>query len=324
MKMNTSLALAALASVIGTAALAQTDTFANTGFGTGKSAVEERNEDLADDIEDDFERNVDRFGNEGRRLGFDGSLSARGLATDGNDRDYNLGIGANLGYFDGVNGYELNLSYAFSRGEYKNEAGEDELQTSQDNLLYEFQYTRDFNPDLYGFVKLQGSYNGDDEGGSDFVDADGDGINDNEDEAYRRNDVFLGLGIGYRIINTPDQQWAIQAGPGYRFSDFGNIDNAILSGDILEGDGDDINEAAFGVSSNYFQRINDTVFFTIDTDIITSSADTVVYNDAGLNVAMSNRLALRTSLQTEYHTDPIGSRDSTDNRLGVAVVYNFN
>ncbi len=301
------LALTATTAMIAGAASAQ-NLDRRTGFNTaatgtafgGTSRVDELNEDIREDIEDDADRNLGRRGNFGRELGFDGSLALRGSASSGNDDAGNLGIGAKFGYFDGANGYDLGFYYAYARA--RNDDGE--FETDQDSLLYDLQYTRDFAQQFYGFAKLQGSYNGDDDG----------------DEVERRNDVFLGFGVGYRVIDTPTTQWSVQGGPGYRFTDFSDIGDAIGSGF----DDDDVNEAALGLSSAYANRINQTVYLTMDTDIITSDSDTVLYNDLGLNVAMSNQLALRTSLQTEYHTDPAPGDDSTDHRLGVSLVYSFN
>ena len=85
-----------------------------------------------------------------------------------------------------------------------------------------------------------------------------------------------------------------------------------------------MNEGAVSLSSDYFARLNEAVSFSMDTDIITSDSDTVVFNDAGINVALNNQLAMRTSLVTEYHTDPDVGRDDTDNSLGVSLVYNLN
>lgn len=309
---------AVIASFLAGSASAQ-NAFAGSGVGLGQSAVEDRNEALADDIEEDFERDIDRFGNEGRALGFDGSVALRATAATGNDEAANVGIGANLGYFDGVNGYELSLSYAFSESEdrFGNNF------TDQDNLLYDFQYTRDFTPELYGFVKLQGSYRGDEDEGETYYDADGNPI-PVEFDGRRENDVFLGFGAGYRFVNTPDMQWSVQAGPGYRFANFSDIDDAIIGGDLVEGEGDDVEEAAFSISSAYYQRLNETVFLTNDTDIITSDSDTVLYNDLGVSVSMTNTLALRTSIQTEYHTDRLPGEKATDHIVGVSLVYNFN
>ncbi|PZX16593.1 putative salt-induced outer membrane protein [Palleronia aestuarii] len=311
-------ALAVISSFVAATAQAQ-NAFSGTGTGLGESAVEQRNDDLADDIEDDFERDIDRFGNEGRELGFDGSIALRATTANGNDESIDAGIGANFGYYDGANGYELSLSYIY--GESEDRFGN--TNTTDDNLLYDFQYTRDFTPVLYGFAKLQGSYTGDEDEGEQYFDIDGNPI-ELDSDLERRNDVFLGFGVGYRFVNTADTQWSVQAGPGYRFADFNDIGSALTDGDLLDGEGEDVNEAAFALSSNYYQRINEMVFVTNDTDIISSSDDTVLYNDLGANVAMADALALRASIRTEYHTDPVGSEKSTDNIFGLSLVYNLN
>jgi hypothetical protein len=43
-----------------------------------------------------------------------------------------------------------------------------------------------------------------------------------------------------------------------------------------------------------------------DTDIISSESDTVVFNDLGLNVSMTETLAC--AHKAEYHTDPAARR----------------
>ena len=264
-----------------TSVLAVTPVIAQTAF-SNTDVAENRNEDLQEDIEDDFERDLDRFGNEGRELGFDGSVSLRGTASSGNTDTVDLGFGANLGYFDGINGYGLQLNYTHS---------EDDGSVTEESLFYDLEYNRTFSPRFYGFAKVQGSVD--------------------EFSAYE-TDTFVGFGVGYRIYNTPDLQWSVQAGPGYRVADI----NSPLSSDI--------NEAALSISSNYLNRLNETTFVTNDTDIVTSESDTVVLNELGLNVAMTNTLALRTSLATEYHTDPQPGFDDTDNTFGVSLVYTFN
>ena len=62
---------------------------------------------------------------------------------------------------------------------------------------------------------------------------------------------------------------------------------------------------------------------TNDTDIVTSSSDTAVFNDLALNVSVTDTLALRTSVLTEYHSDTTNAK-STDNTFGVSLVYSFN
>ena len=84
-----------------------------------------------------------------------------------------------------------------------------------------------------------------------------------------------------------------------------------------------MSEGAFGVSSDYAQKLSDTLFITNDTDVIWSESDTVVFNDLALNVAMTNALALRTSILTKYLAEP-GTAENTDNTFGVSLVYSFN
>ncbi|MDD9977860.1 MAG: DUF481 domain-containing protein [Boseongicola sp.] len=249
----------------------------------GDSVAAERNEDLMEAIDDDAVRELDRFGNEGRPQGFNGSVAFRGIAQDGNTESLSVGIGSDMNYVWGPNGVELQLNYSYS---------DDDSSPAEESLFYGLEYTRDFNPTLFGFAKLQGS------------------VNDATDAQFR-SDTFVSFGAGYRIYSTPTVQWSVQAGPGYRFADLANVASA------------DIDEAAFGIGSDYSHMLSDTVFLTNDTDIITSSSDTAVFNDFAINVAMTESLALRTSLLTEYHTDP-GSAKSTDNTFGVSLVYSFN
>ncbi len=269
---HTSVILTTLAlSTMGGAVAAQT---------LGDSAVDTRLETLNDNIADDFTRDEGPFGNEARPLGFDGSFALQASATSGNTDTATLGMGANLGYYDGTNGYSLQLSYQYS---------EDAGTVSEDSLLYDLEYTRDFASNYYGFAKLQGTV---------------------DSFPAKTSDNFLGAGIGYRIYDTRDTQWSVQAGVGYRVADLNGID--------------DLDEGAISLSSNYYNALTETVAITNDTDIISSESDTVVYNDLGLNVSMTETLALRTSLVTEYHTDPAPGSVDTDNTFGVSLVYNFN
>ncbi|MDR9427941.1 MAG: DUF481 domain-containing protein [Salibaculum sp.] len=262
----------AMAGATSTAALAQSALDA--------SGAENRIEDLNEDIEDDFGRDTPQFGNEGRAIGFDGSFSLQGSATSGNTDTASLGLGADMGYFDGTNGYELQLSYQFS---------ENEGVTDEDSLLYKLQYTRDFARNYYGFAKLQGNV---------------------ESLPFDTSDNFLGAGVGYRVFDTASTQWSVQAGVGYRVAELNSAD--------------DLEEGALAVSSDYYNQLTPTLAVTNDTDIIGSDSDTVVYNDLGMNVNMTETLALRTSVVTEYHTDPEPGKDDTDNTFGVSLVYNFN
>ncbi|MGR3513596.1 MAG: DUF481 domain-containing protein [Paracoccaceae bacterium] len=253
---------------------------------TGRDSVaSDRNENLVEAIEDDAERELDRFGNEGRPEGFTGSVALRAIGQTGNNESTDVGLGSDLNYVWGPNGVELQLNYAYS--------DDDTADGTEESLFYSLEYTRDFNADTFGFAKLQGSY---------------DGATDAEFET----DTFLSFGAGYRIYNTDDLQWSVQAGPGYRFANFNDIGSA------------DVSEGAFGISSDYAHKLTDAVFLTNDTDFILSESNEQIINDLALNVAMTDSLALRTSILTEYTSDVSAPAKNTDNTFGVSLVYSFN
>ena len=122
-------------------------------------------------------------------------------------------------------------------------------------------------------------------------------------------DAFLGFGPGYRAINTAGHTWRVQGGPGIRY--FQDVTGASET------------EVGFIVSSRYYYAFNDTMSFTMDTDILGSDINTVVTNDAGINYKMSNNLSTRVSYRTNYNTDPAAGLKSTDNTLGVSLVLGF-
>ncbi|NNF24739.1 MAG: DUF481 domain-containing protein [Rhodobacteraceae bacterium] len=249
---------------------------------TGTNIAEDLNEDLLEAIEEDAERDIDEFGNEGRAQGFSGNVALRGIAKSGNTDSFDVGIGTDLNYVDGPNGYELQLSYSY---------GEDDGSKNEESLYYGLEYTRDINTRVFGFAKIQGSV---------------------DEFSSFESDTFVGLGAGYRVVNTPSVQWSVQAGPGYRFAELGDVASA------------DVSEAAFSFASDYSNKLTDTLFVTNDTDVITSSSDTVTLNDLALNVSMTDTLALRASVLTEHHTDPEAGFRSTDNTFGLSLVYSLN
>lgn len=161
---------------------------------------------------------------------------------------------------------------------------------SKDEALFGYDYTRDFGSSMYGFGKLSVVYDAAD--------------------SYKY-DAFAGIGIGYRIVNSDRTQWSIQAGPGWRYAE----DNAGVK---------QIDETAVAVSSYFSHELTSSVFLTNDTDILWSETATKVTNNLGLNVAMSDSLALRTSLTSTWDENPLNNFEPTGHTLGASVVYSFN
>jgi len=261
-------------------ALLATPSFAQSVF-DGANVAGDLNDDLIEAIADDAERDTAAFGNEGRGQGFSGSLALRGNALSGNTDSVDLGIGADLGWVNGPNGFDLQLNYSY---------GADNGTVTKELLYYGLQYTRDFNPDLFGYAQLQGSI---------------------DQATSTSSDSFLGLGAGYRIYDSSDMQWSLQAGPGYRVTQFTGLTP-------------DVSEAAFSVSSDFYRKMSDTLTLTNDTDIISSASNTSVTNDLAVSVSVSSKVALRTSLLTTYNTDPQPGDKNTDNAVGVSLVYDLN
>ncbi len=265
--------LAVIATLSAGAAQAQVFTGSNTAADEADATQTAAREDI-----NQTNRN-DKFGTEGRRLGWYGSVAATANATSGNSDTFDIGAGANFGTFDGTNGHDFRLSLKY---------GETSGTTTASKLSLGYDYTRNLSGRTYAYGKLNTIY---DEFGS-----------------YTK-DTFVGFGLGYRVIDTDQTRWMLQAGPGYRVAE--------------DSTGADFKETAVAASSKYFQSLSANAFLTNDTDILASDSDTVVTNDLGVSMRLTNSLAMRTSVQTTYHTDPTPGLKSTDNTFGVSLVYDF-
>jgi putative salt-induced outer membrane protein len=82
-------------------------------------------------------------------------------------------------------------------------------------------------------------------------------------------------------------------------------------------------EVGFIASSRYYYAINETMSFTMDTDVLGSDVNTIISNDAGVNFKMSDALSTRISYRTDYNTDPAAGLKSTDNKIGLSLVVGF-
>lgn len=271
--------LAAIATLTASVATAQTTAFDNQNAAT--NAVD----DLEESIADDAERDIGRFGNEGRALGSYGSLSFSGASTSNDGETSNdLGVGLRWGTYDGVNGFDVTASFAY---------GDDDGEETENNLLVGLDYRRDFSSSFFGYGQIDAAF---------------DRLSETVGE-YEQ-DVFVGAGVGYRIFNTADTQWSVQAGPGYRV--------AKVVG------GDDVEEAAASVSSNFFKNLTETSYITNDTDVIYSEFATTVTNELALNVDLNDSLTLRTSYSTNFNDQTDNEFSDAENKFGIAAVYNFN
>lgn len=274
--------IAAISGFVASAAVAQT-----TPVFAENSASSVAVENIEDAITDAAERPV--FANDGRVPGSYGSMSLRGTAsTNDGDEDTNVGVGLRYGTFDGVNSIDLTAAFNYTDGKRADGAEVSETNT----LLLGADYRRDFSASLFGFASMNAS------------------LNKFATDLSPTQEILVAAGVGYRIYNTADTQWSIQAGPGYRMSQF----------DTAE----DTNELTGVVSSSVFKSLTDTTFITNDTDIAVDDLKTTVTNELALNVSLTDTLAMRTSYATMYDDSSDDKFSDGSNTLGVSIVYNFN
>ncbi|PRY95050.1 putative salt-induced outer membrane protein [Hasllibacter halocynthiae] len=248
----------------------------------GTEALDDRVDDLTDVIDEDFRRGEDeqRFGFGGVPQGFAGSAALGFSTTSGNTETTDITGAGRITYGRGANAYTFGFGIEY---------GETDDEETKNEAFLVGEYSRQINGPLYAFGL--GSYQYDEFG-------------------TFEDDLFIGAGLGYRILATPSQTWRVQAGPGARYTETQL--------------GDDETELAGLISSRYYQQLTPTLSLTNDTAALYSDeAQWTLRNDFGLNFAITDRASTRISYVTDYVSDPLPGAESTDNRLGVSLVYGF-
>lgn len=264
-----------LIGLVATGASAQTDL-------TGTTAMNDRINDVQSAVADDIARGEDenRFGNPEYRPGLSGSASLGYSGQTGNSQSQELSLGARFRFASGpfVQNIGLAMEFAESAGNV----------TKQDVFgVYDGNYY--FNQSFYGFVLGR-------------VESDGLATMSNQ----IKQDVFLGIGPGYRVVNTEQMTWRVQAGLGVSY--------------LEDGTGDKTREPGAIVSSRFYYAFSDKIFATNDTDILRTDSSLRVNNDFGINFQVSDAMATRLSYMTEYNDS---RAIQSDNQIGVSLVVGF-
>lgn len=271
-------ATAVMMSIAAAGAIAQTELTDLTGV----YGVNDRVDDIQSAAEDDIARGEDdsRFGNPEYRPGLSGSASLGYSGQTGNSESQEVSVGARLRFATGP--YIQNIGMAI---EYAEAAG---AVTKRDVFgVYDGNYY--FNDSLYGFVLGR---------------IESDGMASTALDI--RQDAFLGIGPGYRVVNTPQMTWRIQAGLGFSY--------------LEDGVGGDVQEPGAIVSSRFYYAISDKIFATNDTDVLNTETSLRVNNDFGINFQISDAMSTRVSYLTEYNDS---RAIQADNQLGVSLVVGF-
>lgn len=267
-------------------ALATSGAFAQELMGT--TALNDTLDDIDREVAKDMARSSDasRFGNPESRPGLSGSASLSYSGESGNTDNQNLTIGTRLRYASGPLVQTLGVAIDFQEA-----AG---TSTSEDIfMVYDANYY--FNDKFYAFVLARVQTDG----------LAGKTVNGVLNTNYKK-DAFLGFGPGYRILNSDQMTWRMQAGVGKSYTN-----------DYL-----DISTSEVGaiVSSRFFYSVNENFFVTNDTDILNTKSALRVNNELGLNFKMTDAFSTRVSYLSEYNDS---RAIKTDNKLGVSLVYGF-
>jgi putative salt-induced outer membrane protein len=264
-----------IALMVATSAFAQSEII-------GTDALNDRLDDIDEAIADDLARSNDdnRFGNPDFRPGVSGSASLGYSGKTGNNESQEFSAGARLRYAQGQFVQTLGVALDF--------ADDNGVKTKEDVFaVYDGNYY--FNDSFYGFVLGR-------------VETDGLANTTSETKA----DGFIGIGPGYRIINTPDATWRVQAGVGISY--------------LKDGANNSETETGYIASSRAYYRFSESIFGTNDTDILKSDSALRINNDLGINFQVSDQFSTRISYLTEYN-DSRAIR--TDNKVGLSLVYGF-
>lgn len=262
---------------------------------TGIESLDDRLDDISDDIADDMARAEDaaRFGNPEFRPGLSGSASLGYSGKTGNNESQDITAGVRLRFAQGQ--FVQTLGAALDFAESNNTATKEDVFAVYDANYY-------FDDSFYGFIlgRLKT------DGLATDPDLAWDGTGEDPRAGNTRRDAFLGFGPGYRILNSPDVTWRVQAGIGVSY--------------LQNGLGDSTTETGYLAASRFFYRINDNFFVTNDTDVLKSKSALRANNDLGLNVKMTDAFSTRISYLTEYDES---RAIRTDNKLGVSLVFGF-
>lgn len=249
---------------------------------TGVRDVNDRIDDINEIVAEDMERAEDaaRFGTPEARSGLSGSASIGYSGKTGNNESQEFSGGVRLSYAQGNFVQTLGAAVDFA---------EDAVGKTKEDILAVYDANYYFDQSLYGFVLAR---------------LESDGLASTAGDV--RRDGFIGFGPGYRIVNSQDMTWRVQAGIGVSY-----LEDGLRNSET---------ETGYLAASRFYYRINDNVFVTNDTDVLSSDSALRANNDLGVNFKVTDAVSTRVSYLTEYNDN---RAIRTDNKLGVSLVFGF-
>lgn len=249
---------------------------------TGVRDVNDRIDDINEIVEEDMQRAEDaaRFGNPDARQGLSGSASIGYSGKTGNNESQEFSGGVRLSYAQGNFVQTIGAAVDFA---------EDNVGKTKEDIFAVYDANYYFDQSFYGFVLAR---------------LESDGLASTAGDV--RRDGFIGFGPGYRVVNTPDMTWRVQAGVGVSY-----LEDGLRNSET---------ETGYLAASRFYYKINDNVFVTNDTDVLSSDSALRANNDLGVNFKVTDAVSTRVSYLTEYNDN---RAIRSDNKLGVSLVFGF-
>jgi putative salt-induced outer membrane protein len=132
------------------------------------------------------------------------------------------------------------------------------------------------------------------------------------------------IGYGYTVLKNQTDELSVEAGPGYK--SYRPIDTRgpqVVDGQPVVHRFDTQHEIVARGLLAYKHAFTDSTAF-VDTFLVEAGSDnTFAQNDAGVQVDMSKKLALKVGYQTRHNSDVAPGIKATDQLLTTNLVYNF-
>ncbi len=218
----------------------------------------------------------------------EGALAA-GLTT-GNTETTDVGLGLEVEYEGGVYTHHGELAFDY--------AEQDGLE-SKNRIFGAYQLDRQLSDRLFGFFRT--SYERDEFSGFD-------------------NRVFVGVGLGYDVIDNAATTWSVKAAPGLRIDEIASAPATATAPAVVGG-----TEETFAVvlGSEFEHAFNDAVTLSNNTEILYSEVSTQTSNRIALTAQMTDTLSARMSFEARHESDPPAGREETDTTTRFGLVYGF-
>jgi len=149
---------------------------------------------------------------------------------------------------------------------------------------------------------------------------------ENDDFSPFDYQAVVSLGYGYTLLKNARNELSFEVGPGYkryRPVDAVGPDVDPVTNEPIRHRFDSEGELVGRGLIAYKHNFNDTTSF-VNTLLVESGSDnTFLQNDAGLQVDMSKKLALKVGYQVRHNSDVAPGIKKTDQLMTTNLVYNF-